>query len=132
MVERVARCACGAVEARCREEPVRVSVCHCLACQRRSGSAFAAQARFAQDGVAIQGYTKAFHRTGDEGTHSSFLFCDQCGSTIAYTVESEPDLVAIPVGAFADPEFPPPVYSVYEDRKHAWVAVVGPHIEHIR
>lgn len=28
-----------------------------------------------------------------------------------------------PVGAFADPNFPPPVFSVYEDRMHGWVSM---------
>jgi hypothetical protein len=29
--------------------------------------------------------------------------------------------IAIPVGAFADPDFPAPSFSVYEDRMHGWV-----------
>ena len=131
MEERVARCRCGGVEARCRGEPVRVSVCHCLSCQRRSGSAFAVQARFARDDVAILGATRTFDSVGDEGNRTRFLFCPACGSTIAYTLQSNPDLVAVPVGAFADPAFPPPSYSVYEERKHAWVAVVGENVQHI-
>jgi hypothetical protein len=31
--------------------------------------------------------------------------------------------VAVPVGVFADPSFPPPTVSVYESRRHGWVAV---------
>jgi hypothetical protein len=130
MAERVAQCRCGAVEARCQGDPVRVSVCHCLICQQRSGSVLAVQARFAKEDVAILGSTKTFHRVNEEGTRSRFLFCIECGCTIAYMVDNFPDLVAIPVGAFADPNFPAPHYSVYEGRKHAWVAVVGPQIEH--
>jgi hypothetical protein len=45
MTTRTASCRCGALRAICEGEPVQVSVCHCLECQRRSGSAFAAQAR---------------------------------------------------------------------------------------
>jgi hypothetical protein len=33
------------------------------------------------------------------------------------------DLIAVPVGAFADPDFPPPKVSVWEERKHGWVVV---------
>jgi hypothetical protein len=40
------------------------------------------------------------------------------------------DLIAIPVGAFADPAFPPPQVSVWEERKHRWV-VVPDGAEHI-
>jgi hypothetical protein len=34
---------------------------------------------------------------------------------------SSTEVVAIPVGAFADPQFPPPSFSVYEERMHGWV-----------
>ena len=34
-----------------------------------------------------------------------------------------PDAVAVPIGAFADPAFPPPRISVWESRRHPWVAV---------
>ena len=37
--------------------------------------------------------------------------------------------VAIPVGAFADPGFPVPTVSVYEERMHGWV-VPPPDAEH--
>jgi hypothetical protein len=29
----------------------------------------------------------------------------------------------VPLGVFADPQFPEPAFSVYERRKHAWVAL---------
>ena len=38
-----------------------------------------------------------------------------------YDLESLEDVVAIPLGAFADPAFPHPVISVDEDFKHPWV-----------
>ena len=31
--------------------------------------------------------------------------------------------IAVAAGNFADPSFPPPVFSVYEVRKHVWVSV---------
>src|SRR5438270_3361604 len=107
-----AECRCGAVRASCAGEPVRVSVCHCLECQRRSGSAFAAQARWPQERVTLSGQTKTYVRIGDSGRRGAFRFCPQCGSTIAYEIEAMPGLVAIPLGAFADPAFPPPRFSV--------------------
>jgi len=41
-----------------------------------------------------------------------------------------PGVIAIAIGAFADPDFPPPEYSVYEERKHKWVTIVGDDVEH--
>ena len=129
---RVASCQCGAVTATCSGEPFRVSVCHCLACQQRSGSAFAAQVRFAAGDVVISGETAMWQRRGDEGGVGSFHFCTSCGSTVWYRIDSEPDVIAVALGAFADPHaFGPPVYSVYEERKFDWLAVDAPGMEHI-
>lgn len=123
MTPRTASCSCGQLQAHVTAEPIRVSVCHCLACQRRTGSVFGAQARFAADAVTIVGTGTAFVRVGDEGTRATFHFCARCGSTVYYTAEGLPGSIAIPVGAFADSAFPGPTFSVYEDRRHAWVAM---------
>jgi hypothetical protein len=102
---------------------VRISVCHCLECQKRTGSAFAAQARFPADKIEfLTGEPVKYARTGDEGISITHRFCGNCGSTVWYTMESQPDVVAVTLGAFADPSFPQPRFSVYEERKHAWVA----------
>jgi len=129
---RTAACACGALSARCEGEPVRISVCHCLACQRRTGSAFAAQARFPDVAVTLSGPSSTWVRTADSGRKTVNRFCPQCGSTVAYTNEDMPGVIAVPLGAFADPAFPPPRFSVYEGRKHAWTVVLGEEVEHSR
>ena len=109
---------------------MRVSVCHCLNCQRRSGSAFAAQVRFEADKVTVAGEARRYDLTGDSGGTASFYFCPTCGATIAYRTEGEPTLTAIPLGAFASTDFPLPAYSVYETRRHPWVLIVGEGVEH--
>ena len=111
---------------------MRVSVCHCLACKRRTGSAFSAQARFPVDDVIIAGEVKTFERQGDSGAILTYRFCPACGSTIAYQIEGYDQVIAIPLGAFADPDFSPaPKFSVYENRKHDWVAILGEDIERL-
>ncbi len=130
MNSRTAACSCGQLTAVVSEPPVRVSVCHCLACQRRTGSVFGQQARFRRAAVQISGPSTQFVRVGDEGNKITFSFCPTCGATVHYEIEAWPDFVAIPVGAFAEPGFPPPTFSVYEDRKHAWV-VLPDAIEHM-
>lgn len=115
----------------CEGEPVRVSVCHCLACQQRTGSAFAAQARWPDDQITITGAFREWSRTADSGGRATYRFCPECGSTLAYSNDGMPGVTAIPVGAFADPDFPAPRFSVYEARKHGWVALIGEEIEHL-
>jgi hypothetical protein len=127
---RTGSCACGQLSIECEGDPVRISVCHCLDCQKRSGSSFAAQARFPADCVTITGQSKQWTRVGDEGGGAVFDFCPECGSTVFYHAIAQPELIAVAVGAFADPAFAAPEYTVYENRKHAWVEIVGEGIEH--
>ena len=121
MSQRLASCSCGQLTARVEGDPVRVSMCHCLACQRRTGSVFGQQARFRRDAVTLAGASTVYVRVGDEGSRVRFHFCPQCGATVFYEPEGLDEYLAIPVGAFADPGFPPPTVSVYEERMHAWV-----------
>ena len=128
----IAKCPCGALTAHCEGELLRISVCHCLDCQRRSGSAFAVQARFAETNVRIEGPVRHYRRTDDSGRVATFSFCPDCGVTVAYRNHNIEGQVAIPVGTFADPAFPPPAFSIYEERKHPWVEIVGDAIERWR
>ena len=129
MPARLASCSCGQLTARASGEPLRISICHCLNCQRRSGSVFAAQARFAHDHVVVSGTSSSFALTGDEGSRAHFHFCPTCGATVYFQTEGAEETIAIPIGAFADPQSPAPTVSVYEERKHAWV-VLPPDAEH--
>lgn len=121
MSTRLASCSCGQLSARVSGDPVRVSICHCLACQRRTGSVFGQQARFPRENVTIAGQSTGYARVGDEGTRATFHFCPHCGATVYYEAEGQEEWLAIPVGAFADPGFPAPTVSVYEERMHGWV-----------
>jgi len=130
MTNRLASCSCGQLTAQVTGEPVRISLCHCLACQRRTGSAFGEQARFRREHVLIAGGSTEYARIGDEGRQAKFHFCPKCGSTVFYELEGMDEFLGIPVGAFADPGFPPPGISIYEERMHSWV-VPPPDAEHI-
>ena len=121
MITRHAACSCGQLSALILGDPVSVSICHCLACQRRSGSAFAQQARFLRENVSVTGKSTQYILTGDEGTRATFHFCPQCGATLYYAAEGLEAYLSIPVGTFADPAFPAPTVSVYESRMHGWI-----------
>ena len=113
-------------------EPVRLSVCHCLNCKKRSGSSFAVQARWSAEHATVQGASKSFVKTGDSGNSATFYFCPECGSDVYYLVDGKFEgLIAIPLGAFDDPYFGRPEYSVYEGRKHNWVEITGDGIDHL-
>ncbi len=73
--------------------------------------------------VAIDGRSSRYVRTGDEGSTATFHFCPDCGSTVYYQLDAMPEFVAVPVGNFADPAFPPPSVSIYDVRRHPWVSI---------
>lgn len=127
---RIATCHCGALRVSCEGEPVRLSMCHCLDCQRRTGSAYGFQARFPRSAVTIEGAASAFTRKADSGNDLTFHFCPTCGSTVYWDPVDRPDLIAVAVGAFADPTFPPPKISIYEVRCHPWAIPALP-MEHL-
>lgn len=129
MPTRIASCSCGQLTAQVSGEPVRISICHCLACQRRTGGPFSEQARFLRRDVAIAGASTQYVRRGDEGSCATFHFCPQCGVTVYYEAERFGEYLIIPVGTFAEPGFPAPTVSVYESRMHGWV-VPPPDAEH--
>lgn len=127
MTTRTATCACGQLRAVCEGEPVRTSVCHCLDCQRRTGSAFGFNARFARSSVRIEGEKKTWSRVADSGNSLTFHFCPSCGTTLYWFLHDLPDLIAVAAGGFADRTVPPPRISVYdESRRHAWVDIKVP------
>jgi hypothetical protein len=120
-MNRVASCSCGQLTARVVGEPVRISICHCLACQRRTGGPFSQQARFRREDVMPSGESSTYMQAGDEGPGARFHFCPRCGATVYYEPLGMPGYISVPVGAFAEPGFPAPTVSVYEGRMHRWV-----------
>ncbi len=131
MTEHAASCRCGQLRAVAHGDPVRVSVCHCLACQKRTGSAFSAQLRWSAECVEVEGASKAWTRTADSGQTCTYHFCPECGSTVHYSGGNFPDVVAIPLGALDDPYIvDSPDFSVWERRKHDWLEIIDEDVEH--
>jgi Uncharacterized conserved protein len=118
-----AECNCGQLRVICSGEPDRVSVCHCINCKRRTGSAFAWNASFPAAMVSAEGTRKSFARSTDSGRINTYYFCPICGSTVFYDVEMRPGMVSVPAGAFASTDFPKPTVQVYEQRRASWCAI---------
>jgi len=120
---RIAACACGQLRAECRGEPRLVALCHCLDCQRRTGSAFGIAAFWPRESVAAEGRASGFSRLADSGFGIRFHFCPDCGSTVYWEPARKPEMIAVAVGAFADPGFPAPQQAVWDQRRHPWVVI---------
>src|SRR5712691_7567248 len=121
MITRRAACSCGQLHLVAEGEPTDVTICHCLACQRRTGSAFSVQAAFHAERVRPEGRYSEYVRLADKGEARTFFFCPECGATVFYKLAASPRHIVVPVGVFADPAFPAPTVSVREVRRHPWV-----------
>lgn len=122
--ERLATCACGKLRVTTLGEPAKVSLCHCLACQKRTGSVYGIAAFFERQRVRVEGQAKSFSRPSDSGFPVTFHFCPDCGSTVFWEPQRKPDFIAVAVGSFADPDFPAPSQAVHEECRHAWLGRV--------
>lgn len=116
---REAKCACGQLIVRCEGEPEVVAMCHCLDCQRRTGSAFSVHAWFPSDRVILPTVGLGrFSRKANSGREVRFSFCSDCGGTIFWEADMRPGFVAIAVGSFADPTFAEPTLVYFNHRAH--------------
>jgi hypothetical protein len=123
MIARRAACSCGQLHLTVEGEPSRIWICHCLECRRRTGAVAGNLARFQRDQITFNGQATAWKRTGESGNRLTSYFCPTCGSTVYFETEAFPGIVAVAIGNFADPDFPVPAVSVWEETRHSWVAL---------
>ena len=116
-----ASCQCGSLTVEIDGAEPTVVMCHCLDCQRRSGSQFGSIAYYPAESIAISGEAREFTRGSDSGHAFTTGFCPICGSTVYAKPGRMPGIVGVTVGAIADPSFPRPLRSVYEQSKHHWI-----------
>ena len=113
---------CGQLVLHCTGDPAAVSLCHCLDCQRRTGSTFGIGAFFPRESVSVaKGSSTRFTRPSDSGASVTSHFCAVCGSTVWWEPERAPSLVGVAVGAFANPDFPAPTQATWSKRQHRWL-----------
>ena len=119
-----ASCQCGNLTAEIQDgaEPMVVA-CHCIDCQKRSGSPFGAIAYYPEDYVAFAGEAREYSRPTDSGNTFTTGFCPDCGSTLYGKASGFPGIVGVTLGTVEGAVLPVPVRSVYEQSKHRWVAM---------
>jgi hypothetical protein len=120
-MQRTAQCQCGSLRAIASGEPDIVNVCHCISCQRRTGAVMHSGAYYKRSKVRLEGESKLYVRTTESGRQLRFHFCWNCGSSVYWEADLRPDHYGIAVGAFADPQFPAPTLSVWEETIHPWI-----------
>lgn len=98
-------CVCGAMRFSAKDEPLRVTICHCAWCQRRTGTAFGTEVVYDVSQVEVTGAElgRWRHVSDESGRWLDIEFCRRCGSNLGFTLEAAPGLRTLPAGAFDDP-----------------------------
>lgn len=109
---------------RAQGEPARTVVCHCMFCQRCTGSAFAIWPTFSQPDVEVRGDLCGYeHRSDESGRWIRLNFCPRCGTTLASTFEKGPNEIAILGGTFDDTSWIRVDRQVWTRSRQHWFAL---------
>ena len=93
-------CRCRAIRFVARGAPRLVANCYCRDCRKATGSAFTTFVDYERDQVTFNTAPKSFLSSAG----AERLFCEQCGTPIAFRGDDSPDEINIHVGAFDHPE----------------------------
>ena len=96
-------CLCGKISYQFnKSEAISAHHCHCLDCQKSTGSGKATILLVPDSSLEIDGNLKFFTVQGSGGSHISRGFCENCGSPLISFVEENADIKFIKVGSIND------------------------------
>jgi hypothetical protein len=121
--EREGGCACGTVRYRLASEPMFVHCCHCLNCQRQTGSAFVVNLLIEADRIEITaGAPEAVDAPRDDGSAQRIFRCPRCQVALFSRYTSEA-VRYVRGGTLDDPRGIRPDVHIFTRSKVAWVAL---------
>ena len=116
-------CSCGAVRYRLRSEPLFVHCCHCLNCQRQTGSAFAINVLIESGSVEIvAGDPRPVDVPRDDGSTQRIFRCPACQVAV-YSEYTRPQVWFVRAGTLDDPSQVSPDVHIYTRSKRDWIAL---------
>ena len=116
-------CSCGAVRYRLRSEPLFVHCCHCLNCQRQTGSAFVINLLIEADRVELlAGNPQPVDVPRDDGSVQSIFRCPACQVAV-YSEYTRPQVWFVRAGTLDDPSQVSPDVHIYTRSKRDWIAL---------
>jgi hypothetical protein len=104
--------------------PLFVHCCHCLRCQRETGSAFVLNALIETERWELSGAAPvAVAVPTDSGNSHRILRCESCGTALASEYGGVEKLRFVRVGTLDDPAALPPDVHIYTRSKLPWIAL---------
>jgi hypothetical protein len=116
-------CSCGAVRYRLLSEPLFTHCCHCLNCQRQTGSAFVINLLIETDRVELlAGAAQAVDVPRDDGSSQRIFRCPVCQVAV-YSQYGRPEVRFVRGGTLDDPSQVSPDVHIFTRSKLSWVAL---------
>jgi hypothetical protein len=116
-------CACGAVRYRLTSDPLFTHCCHCLNCQRQTGSAFVINLLIEADRVELlAGDPQPVDVPRDDGSTQTIWRCPTCQVAV-FSVYTRPEVRFVRGGTLDDPAAVAPDVHIYTRSKLPWVTL---------
>jgi len=116
-------CACGAVRYRLTSEPMFVHCCHCLNCQRQTGSAFVINLLIEADRVELlSGEPEPVDVPRDDGSSQRIHRCPDCQVAV-YSDYGRPEVRFVRGGTLDEPSGVAPDIHIFTRSKLPWVTL---------
>ncbi len=122
-VPREGGCACGQVRYRLVSDPLFVHCCHCLNCQRQTGSAFVINLLIEADRVELLGREpKPVDVPRDDGSKQRIYRCPACQVAV-YSDYGRPEVLFVRGGTLDNPSSVSPDVHIFTKSKLGWVTL---------
>ena len=116
-------CACGAVRYRLTSEPMFVHCCHCLNCQRQTGSAFVINLLIEADRVELlSGEPEPVEVPRDDGGAQRIHRCPACQVAV-FSEYGRPEVRFVRGGTLDEPSRVAPDVHIFTRSKLPWVTL---------
>jgi hypothetical protein len=124
-VVREGGCSCGAVRYRLISDPLFTHCCHCLNCQRQTGSAFVINLLIEADRVVLLGREpEAVDAPRDDGSKQRIFRCPSCQVAV-FSEYGRPEVRFVRGGTLDEPSSVAPDVHIFTRSKLPWVALAG-------
>ena len=116
-------CSCGEVRYRLTSEPLFVHCCHCLNCQRQTGSAFVINLLIEADRVELlEGEPEPVPVPRSGGKKQKIWRCAEC-QTALYSQYTSPRVRFVRAGTLDDPSSVAPDVHIFTRSKLPWLTL---------
>ena len=116
-------CGCGEVRYRLTTSPMFVHCCHCLNCQRQTGTAFVLNMLIEASRVElVAGTPTAVDVSREHGLHRIFR-CPRCQVAVWSEYSGRSEVLFVRAGTLDDPAAVSPDVHIYTRSKLPWVTL---------